>query len=74
MKVLFIAYNFPPCGGPGVQRSLKFVKYLTLKKWDTIVFTTNLINYPVLDESLLDEVPKNIKIYRSKSLRQRSIV
>ena len=68
MKVLFIAYNFPPCGGPGVQRSLKFVKYLTLNKWDPLVFTTNSINYPVIDKSLLDEVPKNIKIYRGKSL------
>jgi len=66
-KVLFIAYNFPPCGGPGVQRSLKYVKYLSKTNWDPIVFTTYENSYPVIDNSLLIDIPINTKIYRSKT-------
>lgn len=66
-KVLFIAYNFPPCGGPGVQRSLKYVKYLEGTNWQPIVFTTYEDSYPVLDFSLLKDIPEGTLIYRTKT-------
>ncbi len=65
--VLFIAYNFPPAGGAGVQRSLKFVKYLPQLGWNPVVITTTPDAYPVLDESLWDDVPDGVPVYRAKS-------
>ena len=67
-KILFIAYNFPPCGGPGVQRSLKHVKYLCKEKYKPIVLTTHENSYPVIDYSLIKDIPKDILIYRAKTL------
>ena len=65
-KVLIIAYYFPPSGGAGVQRTLKFVKYLRLFGWEPIVLTAKNADYPAYDESLLNELPQNLKVYRSK--------
>jgi glycosyltransferase involved in cell wall biosynthesis len=39
-RVLFVAYHFPPLGGAGVQRTLKFVRYLPELGWEPIVVTT----------------------------------
>jgi len=64
-KALIISYYFPPSGGPGVQRILKFVKYLPEFGWQPIVLTVKDGDYPARDESLLNEVPANIKIYRT---------
>jgi glycosyltransferase involved in cell wall biosynthesis len=66
-KVLFVAYNFPPAGGAGVQRSLKFVKYLPTVGWEPIVITTTPDAYPVRDESLKADIPPETPIYRAKS-------
>ena len=38
-NVLMIAYSFPPAGGPGVQRTSKFVKYLRNYGWEPVVLT-----------------------------------
>lgn len=64
-RVLVIAYYFPPSGGPGVQRTLKFVKYLPELGWEPVVLTARDADYPALDPSLLDEVPKGIRVYRT---------
>lgn len=63
-KVLIIAYYWPPAGGPGVQRWLKFVKYLRDFKVDPIVYIPENPNYPIIDESMMDEVPDDITIIR----------
>lgn len=63
-KVLVITYYWPPAGGPGVQRWLKFVKYLRDFDIDPIVYIPENPNYPITDESLLSEVPKGIKTYQ----------
>lgn len=55
-KVLIITYYWPPAGGPGVQRWLKFVKYLPGFNVEPIVFCPENPNYPLLDNKLLDEV------------------
>lgn len=65
-KVLIISYYFPPSGGPGVQRILKFVKYLPSSGWEPVVLTVNDGDFPARDESLLNEIPANIKVYRTK--------
>ncbi len=65
-KVLFISYYWPPSGGSGVQRPLKFVKYLRDFGWEPIVFTVSNGEYPELDPSLAKEIPKGIKIIYSK--------
>jgi len=64
-RVLFIAYHFPPLAGGGTFRSLKFVKYLPEFGWLPTVLTTNTKNYWAYDDSLLDEVPKEVKIIRA---------
>ncbi|MDY6868728.1 MAG: glycosyltransferase, partial [Chloroflexota bacterium] len=63
-KALFIAYNFPPHGGAGVQRSTKFVKYLPEFEWQPIVVTSPVDASLVLDPSLLDDVPPDTPIFR----------
>lgn len=55
-KVLFIAYYFPPMGLSGVQRSLKFVKYLPEFNWEPVVLTTDNSSYIVQDYSMLNEI------------------
>lgn len=67
-KALVIAYFFPPLGGSGVQRTLKFVKYLPESGILPIVSTVNGGHNFAHDESLLDEVPREVKVYRSSSL------
>ena len=63
-KALIIAYYWPPAGGPGVQRWLKFVKYLPEFDINPIVYVPENPNYPILDESLLAEIPDNITILK----------
>lgn len=64
-KVLIISYYFPPSGGPGVQRVLKFVKYLPEFGWKPIVLTVKDGDFPARDESLLKEVPAEIDVHRT---------
>ncbi|WP_394903138.1 glycosyltransferase [Clostridium butyricum] len=63
-KVLIIAYYFPPLGWSGVQRTLKFVKYLRDFGWEPIVVTVGKTKFSILDETLLDEIPKEIEVIR----------
>lgn len=65
-KVLIVTYYFPPSGGPGVQRVLKFVKYLPQFGWHPVVLTVQDGDYPARDESLLDEIPSDATVYRTK--------
>ena len=62
-QVLFISYLFPPHGGAGVQRSVKFVKYLPQFGWQPTVLTTNRL-WTLNDYSFLNEIPKQISIVR----------
>ncbi len=63
-KVLIITYYWPPAGGPGVQRWLKFVKYLRDYGIEPIVFIPENPNYPMLDNSLESEIPEGITILK----------
>ncbi|WP_088323182.1 glycosyltransferase family 4 protein [Polaribacter tangerinus] len=64
MKVLIITYYWPPAGGSGVQRWLKFVKYLQDFNITPIVYTPDTIDFPKLDESLLKEIPDNVEVLK----------
>lgn len=63
-KVLIITYYWPPAGGPGVQRWLKFIKYLRDFNIEPVVYAPENPSYPLVDESLLDEIPENITILK----------
>ncbi|WP_407847045.1 glycosyl transferase family 1 [Chryseobacterium sp. KCF3-3] len=65
-KILIITYYWPPAGGPGVQRWLKFAKYLPDFGWKPIIYTPENPNYPLLDETLMKDVPENIEMVRTK--------
>ena len=63
-KVLIISYHFPPMGGGGVMRALKFSKYLPQFGWIPIILTAN--SSPLFrDESLLNDLDPRIKIIRT---------
>ncbi len=59
-KVLIISYKWPPCGGIGVLRNLKFAKYLRDFGWEPIVLIPTKADYPYLDENNWEDVPKGI--------------
>lgn len=63
-KVLIIAYYWPPSGGAGVQRWLKFVKYLREYGWEPVVYTAENAEYPVLDPSLQKDIPAGTQVIR----------
>lgn len=65
-KILIITYYWPPAGGPGVQRWLKFAKYLPEFGWKPVIFTPENPSYPLLDESLMKDIPENIEIVKTK--------
>jgi len=66
-KVLMVAYSFPPVGGAGVQRPIKFVKYLREFGWEPVVLTVKNPSVPVVDESLLKDIPEGVKIYKART-------
>lgn len=63
-KVLIITYYWPPAGGPGVQRWLKFVKYLPDYSIEPIIYCPENPNYPIIDNELVDDVPKGITVIK----------
>lgn len=62
--VLIITYYWPPAGGPGVQRWLKFVKYFKEFDVNPIVYVPENPNYPLKDERFLKEVSPGIQILK----------
>jgi len=65
-KVLIISYYWPPAGGPGVQRWLKFVKYLPEFQIHPVVYIPENPKYPITDTSLSKEIPDHVTIYKNK--------
>lgn len=66
-KVLVIAYYFPPLGLSGVQRTLKFVKYLREFGWQPTVLTVGDTGYYAKDSTLLEEIDSSIEVIRTSS-------
>ncbi|MEO8253952.1 MAG: glycosyltransferase family 4 protein [Flavobacterium sp.] len=65
-KLLIITYYWPPAGGPGVQRWLKFVKYLPDFEIQPIVYIPKNPTYPIVDENLLQEVSDKAIILKQR--------
>jgi glycosyltransferase involved in cell wall biosynthesis len=65
-KLLIITYYWPPSGGPGVQRWLKFVKYLPDFNVQPIVYVPENPTYPIIDNGLQSEVSDNAIILKNK--------
>jgi len=68
-KVLIVTYYWPPGSGAGVQRWLKFAKYLPASGWEPVILTIDsaYAAYPATDNSLLSEVSPDLKVYRTKA-------
>lgn len=64
MKVLIITYYWPPSGGSGVQRWLKFVKYLRNFNVEPVVYTADNPKYAILDETLQNEIPTAVEVLK----------
>ena len=73
-KVLIITYYWPPAGGSGVQRWLKFSKYLRDFEIEPIIYTVKNPSYPILDDSLLSEIPEGIEIVKQKIFESNSLL
>lgn len=67
LHLLFITYYWPPAGGPGVQRPLKFVRYCHLAGAKVTVITVDekQASYAVTDPSLLNEIPSQVRVVRT---------
>jgi glycosyltransferase involved in cell wall biosynthesis len=65
-KVLIISYYWPPSGGAGVQRWLKFAKYLPQFGWQPIIYTPENPDFSIKDESLLKDIPKEAEVIKTK--------
>jgi len=64
-KVLIVTYYWPPAGGPGVQRWLKFAEYLPEYGIEPIVYTPKNPSYPMIDNSLLEQSPKGLEVIKT---------
>ena len=64
-KVLILTYYWPPGGGAGVQRCLKFVKYLREFGYEPIVYTSLNGEMPVIDNSLMRDIPEGVRVLKT---------
>lgn len=65
-KLLIITYYFPPAGGPGVQRWLKFVKYLPEFGVQPIVYVPENPTYPIVDQGLVSQISDKVIVLKNK--------
>lgn len=74
-KILIITYYWPPSGGAGVQRWLKFSKYLPSFGWEPLILTVDpgIAAYPVKDESLAADIAPGLRVYTTKTTDYFSI-
>jgi glycosyltransferase involved in cell wall biosynthesis len=68
-KVLVITYYWPPSGGAGVQRWVKFIKYFKDQNINPYIISVDpdFASYPVIDNSLINDIPENTNVYLTKT-------
>jgi glycosyltransferase involved in cell wall biosynthesis len=71
--VLIVSYEFPPVGGPGVQRAAKFAKYLPERGWRPVVLTARPSPSRPRDESLLADI-EGIEVHVTGGLELASVI
>jgi hypothetical protein len=74
LKVLIITYYWPPAGGSGVQRWLKFVKYFRDFGIEPVVYTVENPNYPIIDSSLINDIPDGIETLKQSIWEPNSLL
>ena len=74
-KVLIITYYWPPSGGAGVQRWLKFARYLPEFGWEPVILTVDpeYAAYPVTDGSLGKDISPSLKVFTTPATDYFSI-
>ena len=65
-RVLVITYYWPPSGGSGVQRWVKFAKYLPSEGWQPVIYTPENPELIAVDKTLGSEIPPEAEIVRTK--------
>ena len=65
-RVLVITYYWPPVGGSGVQRWVKFAKYLPSEGWQPVIYTPSNPDLGSVDESLLSDIPAEAEIIKRR--------
>lgn len=65
-RVLIISYYWPPTGGSGVQRWVKFAKYLPSEGWQPVIYTPLNPEAITVDESLISEIPPEVEVIKRK--------
>jgi glycosyltransferase involved in cell wall biosynthesis len=75
INVLIITYYWPPSGGAGVQRWLKFSKYLPEFGCNPVILTVdeNQASYAQLDPSLMQEISPDLRIYKTRTFEPYSL-
>ncbi len=74
-RVLVVTYYFPPMGLSGVQRVLKFTKYMSDYNWEPTVITAGKTGYYAHDKSLLKEAEEsNIRVIRTDAFDPNSLL
>ena len=73
-KVLIITYYWPPSGGSGVQRWLKFSKYLRDFNIEPVIYTIDNPSYPIKDTSLESEVPLGLEVLKQPIFEPNSFL
>lgn len=63
-RLIIITYYWPPSGGSGVQRWLKFVKYLCKQGWEPWIFTPENPSFTIRDESLMKDMPLQAEVIK----------
>jgi glycosyltransferase involved in cell wall biosynthesis len=64
-RVLFVTYYFPPAGGIGVQRPLRWIRLLPEFGWEPVVLAPDNPDYPLRDEKLVREIPDGLIVVRA---------
>jgi len=72
-KVLIVAYLFPPIGGIGTQRALKFSQLLGQHGWDPLVLTVADGVSATMDDTLLADIPAEVKVVRVRDPLSRFV-
>jgi len=69
-KVLIVTYYWPPGSGAGVQRWLKFAKYLPQYGWEPVILTVDpkFATYPAIDESLNEDIPSELIVHKTSAV------
>lgn len=73
-KLLILTYYWPPAGGIAVQRWFRFVCSLREFGWEPVIYTAKDASYPILDETLLGQLPEGIKVYRLKATEPNNLL